>query len=173
MKQKWQQFIGWLDLTLYAIVYGDKTMEPTTVTPVVQPTPTRVAPPAGFHQNIITWAKTIEIREGGQPENQNMRLNNPGNLRATSYTKSFAGYKSETPAGFCVFDTYQDGLNALCHFLTDACNGLLLPYPKGTTIAQFTLKYAQPPDGLNSQYAESVATALRVSVDTPIDQILG
>ncbi len=135
--------------------------EPVTAPPmpIVAPTLSR----------IVRWANEIEIREGGHPNDPNMRNKNPGNLRYSAYTKSFKGFIGCTPNDFCVFDTREHGHEALCQFLTDACEGKLIPYQPTMSIMSFTHKFAEPPDG---QYGQAAAKAMGLLPTDPISMAL-
>lgn len=125
---------------------------------------------------IMTWASAIQVQEGGAPTDRNMVNNNPGNIKATNYGMSLGKtIGSDTKGmpvgakGFCIYDSYQTGFNALCQLLTDACEDNLLAYHPQMTLAQFTQVYACPPNG---NYSKAIASALGVSVNTPIGSLL-
>lgn len=131
---------------------------------------------SSYSQKIILWAKTIQDQEGGKPTDRNMVDNNPGNIRATTYAQSLGhvtaiDYHGVTDGGkgFCIYESYQIGFDALCELLTDACMGDLIAFRPSMNIAQFTEVYAMPP---NANYANAVATALGVPVETPISNLL-
>lgn len=142
------------------------------------PLSTKTATPIGptFGPTIVKWAQAIQIQEGGKITDRNMLNNNPGNIKATSYGMSLGATKGTDmkgiPAGqkgFCIYETYEIGLSALCQLLTDACNDELIAYKPTMTLAQFTTVYALPPNG---DYANGIATALGVPVTTPIEAFL-
>lgn len=149
--------------------------------PEILPTPTPEAPtpaPAPKISKIQTWAKAIQIQEGGQPQHLNMRLNNPGNLKYTEYVASLAPGCKRGPAGndggwFAQWDTYDHGFQALCQFLRDAANNEL-KYYKNCTLDTFTEIYARP---VNKNYVKNVARALQaidpeITINTPIKILL-
>lgn len=155
------------------IFFGEAKVAP------VAPNPAPTAPPApptaplpptqSPVPTIVAWADAIRIREGGRPNDPNTLNKNPGNMRCSTLTRSFKGFSHCSPNNFCVFDTDQDGFNALVSFLTMACEGQLLPYQPTMSILSFTKKYAQPPD---NQYAIAVAKAMGLSVNDPISKAL-
>lgn len=136
-----------------------------------EPTP---AAPEPHKSRIREWAKAIEAQEGGRPQDINMRLNNPGNLKFTAYTKSLGGKKSSIPGldggTFCEFDTYEQGFAALCTFLTDAANDQLKPFHDKRSLMAFTMAYANIPS--THPYLRNIRKALNVSVLTPISELL-
>lgn len=151
-------------------VPNQTTQTPSTA-PTVTPDPPQPTPaPSKIHQ----WALAIEKQEGGRPTDLNMRLNNPGNIKWTDYSLGLAPGASKGPAAsdkgfFLHFDTYEHGHEALCQFLRDACNDLLIPFHDARTILTFTRTYAHPP---NDNYARAVAQALGVTVNTRIETLL-
>lgn len=152
-----------------ALLQSSPPKPPSTPAPVPIPTPPLPK------SKIQMWALAIQHEEGGNPQNLNMRLHNPGNLKFTAYTQSLGAFLG--PAGtdggsFCQFKTYDAGFKALCQFLTDAANDLLIPYhdPKYRTLKGFTQRYANPP--ANHPYAENVAAALGVPVNIQIKSLL-
>lgn len=74
-----------------------------------------------------------------------------------------------TPAGFAVFSSYQAGLQALQTDITTHRQR-----NPNQTLQQFISTYAPLSDRNNPvQYAQNVADALGVSVDTPLKQLAG
>lgn len=141
---------------------------PSATLQQAQPSPVPPQPKSAFTPQIILWAKTIQIREGGHPYDPNMKNNNPGNIRATKYGRSLGAISGISPDGFCVYRTYDIGFHALCQLLEDACNGELVLLKNTMSILQFTKVYAEPP---NDDYALAVAQALGVPVETQIKNI--
>ena len=119
------------------------------------------------HPKLAIWAKEIERQEGGRPEHRNMRNHNPGNLKYTSYTASLGAVDKDS-GNFCIFPAYEQGFNALCQFLLDACNNQLKHY-KDSTLDQFTKIYANP---LSRNYVRGVARVLGVNIDIKIKDLL-
>lgn len=140
--------------------------------PAPAPAPTPVPPPVQ-KSRIEAWAKAIQKQEGGRPQDLNMRNNNPGNLKYTTYTSTLAPGCSRAGAGsdgghFCKWDTPEHGYQALCQFLRDAAQNKLKSY-KNCTLDQFTSIYALPP---NKNYVNGVAKDLGVSTNILIKELL-
>jgi hypothetical protein len=125
-----------------------------------------IVPPVHISR-IKDWASAIQHEEGFFQGSRSFRNNNPGNLKLTDYTKSL-GASGVDKNNFCIFPTFDKGMQALCQFLTDACNNKLKPY-RNCSLLQFTKIYALPP---NDNYANGVALALNVSVDIKIKELL-
>lgn len=147
---------------------------PTPPQEIVTPAPVPVPPSPPHLSRISAWALAIQHNEGGKPSDINIRLHNPGNLKYTAYTASLGGKKSTMPGldggTFCMFDTYDAGFKALCKFLTDGANNLLMSYKQARTLKQFTMTYANIPS--THPYIKNVAKELGVSADIPINQLL-
>jgi hypothetical protein len=121
---------------------------------------------------LETLAQAIQTQEGYFPGSVSYTDNNPGNLIYAGQPGATAG-----PNGFAVFDSYQDGLNALYNQLglyaagtCGACGGQPL------TISQMTAIYAPAGQGSNdpNAYADNLASALGVTPDTLLsDAIAG
>lgn len=117
--------------------------------------------------SVIAWANAIQQFEGWSPPNSqyptgtvSWRNNNPGNLREQ-------GDMGMDPNGFAIFSSYQVGFQALVNDL----NAKIQKYPT-YTIAQIMAIYAPASDGNNpTAYAQVVANALGVPVNTPISQL--
>ncbi len=144
--------------------------------PPVPPPPIPDPPPVPKPPHISkipVWALAIQHEEGGKPWDLNMVNHNPGNLKYSSYTASLGGKKAGAGSDgghFCYFETYDKGFKALCQFLTDAANNLLIPFHHARTLDEFTTVYARPPK--NHPYAKNVAKALDVPVTIPIKELL-
>ena len=111
---------------------------------------------------IKDWAKAIEIYEGFFVGSRSYRNNNSGNIKNSDGT-------------FFVFDTYQDGFDYLCDYLTRACKGEHPAYPKGgeTTLQEFTNIYAPLSDKNQPDiYCRFIANKLGVSIDTHIKNLI-
>lgn len=124
--------------------------------------------PQKFPQIILTWANAIKIEEGAKPE-----INNPGNLKYAPLTASWGakpGFNATDGGSIARFDTYQKGYDALCNFLVLGCHDELKFFHQARTIKEFTRVYANPPAG--SKYAENVARALGVTVETDISTLI-
>jgi hypothetical protein len=177
LKKAMQAFLEW--------VTGQKRALEQPVVPQEPPKPSTPPPtPPGPSEppRVEIWASAIEQQEGGQPGDLNMRLNNPGNLKYTTYTATLGAKQSTEliigaaqrgPAGsdggyFCRFDTLEEGRSALRHFLIDAASNRLKSY-KNNTLDQFTETYARPP---NKKYVNAVAKALQVDPSIPISKLI-
>lgn len=85
------------------------------------------------------------------------RNDNPGNLR-------YSPFESFNQGGFSVFDTYEDGFNALVHQITIARDGRSSVYKPTDTLVEFFHKYAPSSDNNEpSAYAVFIAKKLGVS----------
>lgn len=143
----------------------------TPTAPTLPPSPSPVTPP--HVSRIRPWALAIQAQEGGRPNDLNMRLNNPGNLKYSAYTASLGGKPGAeaTDGGrFCTFDTYEKGLQALQDVLTDAASDKLRDYHQSRSLEAFTMKYANVP--ATHPYARQVAAALGVPVTIDIKELL-
>lgn len=120
--------------------------------------------------SLELFAQTIQKVEGYYAPGENpaypdgtlaWRNNNPGNLIYTDY---YARHFGAVPGAgkYSRFADYATGYAALKHQIQlDAARGL--------TIAQMMEKYAPSSDGNNpSSYAATIANALGVSVNTPV-----
>lgn len=132
--------------------------------------PVPLAPqPQGYtpYMMIYTWAKAIERAEGAR-----LQLNNPGNLKVSTLTKSWGaqpGFNATDGGSIAKFPTYQAGLQALCNFLTLGCENQLLAFHQARTLGSFTKIYAgNPPQG----YIDQISYTLKVPVDTDISTFL-
>jgi hypothetical protein len=103
---------------------------------------------------LATVATAIQTQEGYYPGSVAYVNNNPGNLMAAGQPGCTA-----TAAGFCSFDSYADGWNALL-------NQISLDASRGETISQFISKYAPASAGNDpTTYANNVASAVGLSPD--------
>lgn len=111
---------------------------------------------------IPQWIEAIKIMEGAKPER-----NNPGNIR-------FIGQKyAVDDNGYCKFDTYEHGYEALKTLLINACTGKSLIYYPEMTLVNFYHKYAPSSDGNNpSNYGNFVIKKLGVLPTTTIVELL-
>lgn len=124
--------------------------------------------PQKFPQKIIIWANAIKIEEGARPG-----VNNPGNLKYSPLTASWGATPDFMPTdggNIAKFPTSQKGFDALCNFLVLGCHDELKFFHQARTIKEFTHVYANPPAG--SKYAENVARALGVTVETDISTLI-
>lgn len=114
------------------------------------------------HPKIDLWCSAIKIMEGAKPE-----LNNPGNLR-------FVGQQfAVNEGGFCKFDTYEHGYEALQNMLINACAGKSHIYNSDGDLYAFYALYAPSSDNNNPrQYTEFVAQHIGVSPTIIIKNLL-
>jgi len=124
---------------------------------------------------IDDWCEAIKQMEGAKAYR-----NNPGNLR-------FVGQQyAVNDKGFCKFDTYEHGYNALKNLLLRACTGKSSNYVPDMTLYEFYAGvsdekkygrkisgYAPDSDGNNSRrYSQFVADELGVPVETKIKNLI-
>lgn len=111
---------------------------------------------------IELWCNAIKQMEGAKPG-----LNNPGNLR-------FVGQQyAINSGGFCKFDTYEHGYEALKLMLVNACGGKSKIYHPTDTLIQFYQKYAPSSDGNDPlNYANFVAKWIGVEPTVQISSLL-
>ncbi len=118
--------------------------------------------------DVLTQA--IITQEGTCPSPSNCPNNNPGNL-------VYAGQPGASPGpnGIAIFDTYQDGYNALVNQIglyasgsCASCNG------QPQTLASMFQIYAPAsvPGNNPTVYASNVAAALGVDPNTPVSSVL-
>ena len=116
----------------------------------------------GTKSFIPQWIAAIKQMEGALPSR-----NNPGNLRFVGQPYAI------NDRGFCKFDTYEHGYQALESLLIRACTGKSKYYHPAMTLHQFYQVYAPDSDGNNSKaYATFVAKKLGVSISTQIKDLL-
>lgn len=113
---------------------------------------------------IEKWAKAIARMEG------DITGHNAGNLKFSPLTQSLGGTlgrRAQDGGYFAIFP--DDGIPALCKFLTMACKDELKGYHKARTLQKFSEIYAgNPPQG----YINSIAKELGVSLDVDISFFL-
>lgn len=137
---------------------------PVTIKPPT-PTPERAAPiPSTSRELLIKMSLAIADYEGG-PGDLNHRNNNPGNLRKWG--------NKPIRNGFAVFDTWNEGMDALRQLITLAAMGKTQSYTPNMTLVQFFEKYAPSSDGNHpTTYAIFVAKRMGVSVNFQIKSLL-
>jgi len=156
-------------LSLYQQVVQDLEQElgilkAQSSTADMNPPPAQVFPPM-----IAKWAAAIGRWEGAKPG-----LNNPGNLKYSTLTKSWGASFGPAAAdgGFlCEFPSLQIGTEALCNFLTLGAEDELIAFhaPAARTLEGFTVIYAgNPPQG----YINGIIAAMGVPGDTQISTFL-
>lgn len=105
-------------------------------------------------------ASTIQTQEGYFPGSVAYRNNNPGNLLFVGQAGATLGDR-----GFARFASYDAGVDALN-------NQIQLYASRGLTIDQMMNIYAPASDGNNpATYAQRIAAALGVGVDTPLSAL--
>jgi hypothetical protein len=111
---------------------------------------------------VGTIASTIQTQEGYFPGSLAYRNNNPGNLLYVGQSGATLGER-----GFARWRSYEEGLEALY-------NQIQLYASRGLTIDQMMAIYAPASDDNNpAAYAQRIAAALGVSVDTPLSALTG
>lgn len=115
---------------------------------------------------IEKWAKAISLWEG------DITGHNAGNLKFTPLTQSWGatlGRKAQDGGYFALF--HDDGMSALCNFLTLGCKNQLKDFhaPEQRLLGGFMKKYAGNPA---SSYIEGVRKELGVPLNTPIENFL-
>lgn len=134
-----------------------------TPQPVIPPTPTPSVPPTSTVNKLDLWCAAAKQMEGALPYR-----NNPGNLR----------YRGQMFAvddkGFCKFDTYAHGYQALRNLFIRACTGKSFPlYNPNGNLYDFYNVYAPASDGNNPKhYAEFVAKYIGVDPSIVIKNLI-
>jgi hypothetical protein len=94
-----------------------------------------------------------------------IRNRNPGNIRyVEGVTSTYVGCTGKDDAGFCIFDTADHGIAALCH--------LLLVYQDKhglNTIRAIINRWAPPTENQTSAYVTAVANQTGIGPDLAID----
>ena len=120
---------------------------------------------------IRAWALAIQSFEGYFAGSRSFRNKNPGNIKYMGLFASLAIGKDDK--GFCVFETYEKGLDALEILLTRACSGLSSVYSPSDTLLSFYEKYAPSSDNNHPlSYATAVAKKIGVPISTKIKDLL-
>lgn len=112
---------------------------------------------------VDTIAQAIQTQEGYFPGSLAYTNNNPGNLQFAGQAGATAGAN-----GFAVFPSYQAGYDALV-------NQINLYASRGLTVQQMMDIYAPAAQTGNdpTAYANTVASAVGATPDTPLSDILG
>lgn len=112
--------------------------------------------------SIELWIQAIKEMEGAKPER-----NNIGNLR-------FVGQKyAVDDNGFCKFDTYEHGYEALKSLIVNACTGKSKVYKPTMTLLEFYETYAPSADNNSpSNYARFVAKKIGCEITTIIKTLI-
>ena len=112
------------------------------------------------------WAKAIQQFEGYYPGSLSYRNKNPGNLRRGK--GQIGVYKN-----FAIFETYEDGFEALLHQLRLSATSTGPNYHHSMTLLEFFEVYAPEADSNQPNgYAAFVAQKLRVGINYPIANFL-
>lgn len=121
-----------------------------------------ISPKPLEQSKIHIWIEQIKKMEGAKSYR-----NNPGNLR-------YVGQRyAVNDKGFCKFDTYTHGYEALQMLLINACTGKSKVYNPDMTLYKFQSIFSPDSDGNNSKhYAEVVAKGLGVSPTIQIKQLI-
>lgn len=121
-------------------------------------------PPGGYSPNVTRFANAIARAEGyGIAGAIPTRLNNPGNLKASSVPSIGADAN-----GHLHFATIEDGWRALYRQIQLIIDGKSRVYTLDMTIADMARKYA----GWSDNWMRNVATALNVSTTTKLRDVL-
>lgn len=124
-----------------------------------------------FGNKLHEWALAIQLFEGYFKGSRSYKNNNPGNLRYSGIFAAMAIGKDDK--NFCVFETYEKGLDALKTLLKRAATGLSSVYKPDDTLLQFYGKYAPSSDGNHPlSYATYIAKRIGVTVDTKIKELI-
>jgi hypothetical protein len=114
---------------------------------------------------IDRMAKAIQQFEGWHEGSVSWRNNNPGNIKDTH----FPGTVGHDDEGHAIFDSFASGWNALVRKLENAFYGKSTVYLPTFSLYEFFRKWAE---GNSREYAEFVATALGVTPETTLAELL-
>lgn len=115
---------------------------------------------------LQTMANAVTNQEG-QPGDRNYRNNNPGNLKPPNGSGAFwPGQTGTDPQGFAIFDSWNDGYNALVGDL-----GTHIQNNPDQSITDFFAQYSPDETGLSGEYGANIAAALGVSPDTLLGEL--
>lgn len=114
--------------------------------------------------------KTVDGEAQRRKGDANWRMNNPGNLRVSSWTKQQPGYVGVGDAGpngkFAVFATLDDGRQAKKNLLFGAQS----PYIN-LSIKDAITKYAPPSENRTDTYINQVVQGIKASPDTTLNKL--
>ncbi len=110
-------------------------------------------------------AQAIMEFEGYFEGSVSFRNNNPGNLKYLHQTGSI-GVDSQ---GHAIFETFQDGWNALTRQVMLMFTGRSTIYQPSMTLYEVFKKYAE---GNSVEYAQFVATRLGVTPETKLQELV-
>lgn len=115
-------------------------------------------------ENLLSSiGKAIQQHEGWYAGSRSLRNNNPGNLKYIGQ----AGAVGKDPQGFAVFPDYAAGWRAL---LADIA--YKYDVRKLTTVRAIIARYAPPNENDTRRYADVVARAVGVGVDTDLATVI-
>jgi hypothetical protein len=113
---------------------------------------------------IQDMALAIMNFEGYYPGSLSVKNNNPGNLKYAGQS----GAVGQDSQGHAIFNTFEDGWNALINQLKMAFYNTSKVYNSGMTLYQFFQRYAE---GNQEAYARYVASQIGVPPDYTLDNI--
>jgi hypothetical protein len=164
-----QTLLQYLFAKLSALLEKIKNLKPmpqdTPTTP--QTTPPIVPAPAKPVSRIHVWALAIAVQEGAKKG-----LNNPGNLKVSTLTKSWGatnGFQATDGGWIAAFPTLEAGEIALENFLTLGAENELKAFHEARTLHAFTNVYAGNPP---AEYPQAVARALGVVDGIDVSELL-
>ncbi len=144
----------------------ENTTPPEQNAPVDQNKP--VVPPAAKPASRIhLWSLAVAVQEGAKKG-----LNNPGNLKVSTLTKSWGatnGFQATDGGWIAAFPTIETGETALENFLTLGAENELLAFHEARTLLAFSNVYAGNPP---AEYPQAIARALGVSVEIDVSELL-
>ena len=118
-----------------------------------------------YSPNLEALAQAITDYEGYYLNSVSNRNNNPGNLR-------YSPYQVGVRDGFALFDTYEDGWNALLHQLTIAADGRSNVYDPEMTLNEFFHVYAPSFENSPNLYAKTVIAQLDIPPETKLKEFI-
>lgn len=123
---------------------------------------------------IENWALLIQNHEGYFKGSRSYRNNNPANFKSGTLTPFMQslGATGVDAGGFCIFPTYKVGFEALCSFLTKACQNKLNKYNSKMSLEDFFEVYAPSHENDSLTYAKYIAKGLGCNIDTRIEDLL-
>lgn len=157
IKKDWSIYVKILDtmIKVLELMFKQTEIKPIEVPPI-PPIPAIPEPIEPIKiSRIIDWAKAIKIYE-----NSPKSWNNPGSIRGIN-------------GQFLKFNTYQEGFDYLCNYLTRTCKGEHKAYKPTMTLFEFFKVYAPSYDNNSPEkYALFVAEKLKVAITIQIKDLL-
>lgn len=151
------KFVSWIK-NIFS--HEKKVNIPSEINPIITTNPSNIS-------KLELWISAIKDMEGAKLER-----NNPGNLRFRNQKYAI------NDNGFCKFDTYGHGYDALKNLLKDACMGESTIYKPSMSLLEFQEIYSPASDGNNPlHYATFVADRIKkvypeITINTPIKELL-